>query len=176
MNISRQPIDKLNLPPMNQVASSHSENRRRRERQIHMLLRRLEAENEAINSIESSNIPLPDAESEEEMELDLPDSYYEEQYNMLVLQCPTLVCRGYIVDSSYAGMKNFTCTGPGCSFRISGYSTTCTTKDICDSLGEVYGRHSKWNCKEIPGVNVDIADGCELLFVICKCGFVEFLS
>jgi len=174
MNISRHPINKLNLPPMNQVASSLSENRRRRERQIHTLLRRLEAENEALASIESSNTPLPDAEEDEQMDLEDPVCNNEEDFNMTVLQCPTLMCTGFLEDSSFIGMKNFNCSEPSCEFRISGYSSDCTTQEICDKLRDSYILHHKSNCKEMPVVSVDILDGSEFLFLACKCGFLDF--
>jgi hypothetical protein len=158
---------------MNQVASSLSENRRRRERQIHTLLRRLEAENEALASIESSNTPLPDSEEEP---MDLEDSVYinEEDVDMTILQCPTLICTGFLVDSSYVGFKNFTCSEPDCQFKISGYSSNCTTQEICDRLRDSYILHHKSNCIEMPVVSVDMADGSEFLFLACKCGFLDF--
>ena len=175
MNLSRQPLNKLDLPAMNQVASSLSKNRRRRERQMHLLMRRLEAENEASISIESSNVPPAESESEEEMDLEGPDDFQEEDFSIIILQCPTLICNGYLEDSSYAGMKNFICSEPGCHFRLSGYSSDCTTQQICDKFREAYIKHSHFSpCKEIPEVSVDIADGIELLFLACKCGFLDY--
>lgn len=174
MNISRLPINSLKLPDIHQLTHSLSKNRRRRDRDNALLRNRLEAEKHAQNVLDELDMPQLDPESEEDYIEEPQDVSSYEDYIMLAHQCPTLFCPGCLEETSYAGMKNYTCNNINCTFKISGFATNVSLESLCDKLRDTFILHYNTGCNQQLTPAIELIEGNELLFLLCNCGFTQW--